>query len=328
MAYTGLWLKGARGKYAGGVLQNSPGGTILRENVKPSNPQTRAQVETRTGFKLMSQVAQSLSPVIAMRRDGARSPRNVFVKQNWPLVVLNGDEAQITYENLQLTKSNVAFPDFTAERSTGGDLFVQFSYAMPNVSRIVCVVFSKNSERKLQLLGSKIVSYESIEDDLNIDYPYILEDHQNEDIIVFCYGIIDANANATVNYGNMQANSGVDIVKLISEGKLSSAQFTFTETRGATIFAGETESTAIDTTKARVYVTASGPGTVSGGGQYAPGSTVTLRATPTGSADFSGWYSNGGSTLVSQANPYTFTVQSTQTIDLVALFEELTPQTP
>lgn len=48
MAKVGLWLRGARGKYAGGVLQKGVGGgTIVRENVTPSNPQSDSQINQR-----------------------------------------------------------------------------------------------------------------------------------------------------------------------------------------------------------------------------------------------------------------------------------------
>ena len=48
MAKVGLWLRGARGKYAGGVLQKGvSGGTIVRENVKPANPQSSNQCGQR-----------------------------------------------------------------------------------------------------------------------------------------------------------------------------------------------------------------------------------------------------------------------------------------
>lgn len=44
MAKVGVYLRGGRGKFAGGVLQKgADGGTILRELVKPSNPQSGQQ---------------------------------------------------------------------------------------------------------------------------------------------------------------------------------------------------------------------------------------------------------------------------------------------
>ena len=56
----------------------------------------------------------------------------------------------------------------------------------------------------------------------------------------------------------------------------------------------------------------SNQGTVTGGGTYTEGSTVTLRATPKSGYEFSGWYS--GDTKVSESNPYTFTASEDKTI--------------
>lgn len=51
MALAGFWLRGARGKLAGSVLQKSTDGrTMMRENVKPSNPKTQAQMIQRMIF--------------------------------------------------------------------------------------------------------------------------------------------------------------------------------------------------------------------------------------------------------------------------------------
>lgn len=48
MAKVGLYLKGARGKLAGAVLQKGPkSSTIIREKVNPSNPQSDSQVIQR-----------------------------------------------------------------------------------------------------------------------------------------------------------------------------------------------------------------------------------------------------------------------------------------
>ena len=103
------FLTGATGKFAGAAFQQSPGnGTILREVVKPTNPSTEAQVEQRAKFKLMSQVATAFKSVIAMKREGNITPRNMFVKINSPLLTFNKAEkqAEIDLTALQLTKSS------------------------------------------------------------------------------------------------------------------------------------------------------------------------------------------------------------------------------
>lgn len=58
-------------------------------------------------------------------------------------------------------------------------------------------------------------------------------------------------------------------------------------------------------------------GTVTGGGEVAKGSSVTLQATVTGGDSFAGWYE--GATKLSEANPYTFT--PTRSMTIVAKFE-------
>lgn len=60
-------------------------------------------------------------------------------------------------------------------------------------------------------------------------------------------------------------------------------------------------------------------GTVTGGGTYTEGDTVTLRATAKSGYEFTGWYS--GNSKVSEANPYTFTASQNRT--LVARFAEV-----
>lgn len=102
------FLTGATGKFAGAAFQQSPGnGTILREVVKPTNPRTEAQVEQRAKFKLMSQVATAFKSVIAMKREGNITPRNMFVKLNSPLLTFDKAQsrAEIELAKLQLTKS-------------------------------------------------------------------------------------------------------------------------------------------------------------------------------------------------------------------------------
>ena len=50
MALSGFWLRGARGKLAGSVLQKGVDGTIIREKVKPSNPNSEGQKIQRMIF--------------------------------------------------------------------------------------------------------------------------------------------------------------------------------------------------------------------------------------------------------------------------------------
>ena len=59
-------------------------------------------------------------------------------------------------------------------------------------------------------------------------------------------------------------------------------------------------------------VTPASGGSVTGAGQYREGDTVTLTYTPAEDHRFTGWYA--GNTLLSQANPYTFTAAQDMSI--------------
>ena len=69
----------------------------------------------------------------------------------------------------------------------------------------------------------------------------------------------------------------------------------------------------------QLILTASGQGTVSGGGQYATNSSVTVTATPTGTSAFDGWFDNG--VLVSTSASYTFNINTD--VNLTAKFTNI-----
>ncbi len=68
-----------------------------------------------------------------------------------------------------------------------------------------------------------------------------------------------------------------------------------------------------------LVLSTSGSGSVTGGGQFATNSSVTVTATPSSSTSFVGWYDNG--ILVSSNPSYTFTI--TTNTQLVAKFESV-----
>ena len=71
MAKAGFWLKGARGKLAGSVLQKSAtAGTVSRENVTPKNPRTQAQASRRATFAPAAKFYSPLSVVLEQSWEG------------------------------------------------------------------------------------------------------------------------------------------------------------------------------------------------------------------------------------------------------------------
>lgn len=75
MAKVGLWLRGARGKYAGGVLQKGENGTVVRENTTPANPQAKRQMYQRVAFATATKAMNFLLPVVGQSFEGANSKK-------------------------------------------------------------------------------------------------------------------------------------------------------------------------------------------------------------------------------------------------------------
>lgn len=88
---TGAWLRGGRGKIAGMVAQKSSDGkgTVLRELVTPSNPQTVDQMATRIAFGTVTQAAALMLPIIGQTFKGQSDEklnRRRFVALNVPML--------------------------------------------------------------------------------------------------------------------------------------------------------------------------------------------------------------------------------------------------
>lgn len=320
------------GKIGSIVFSTSGGQTIAREyNPHVANPSTLAQVNQRARMKLMSQLSSSLSPVIAMTKEGLVSKRNKFVKKNFDNSYALDGSAQISYENVQLTEGSVGLPQIiTTSNDTGGVMHPVISLASApaqNISRVVYCIFEKTQEARLSLVSSNIVSNPTGEQAYFGFEPQGLSWRTSEDQIVFnkeyviyAYGMADTSEKATARYGNLNVQSASDLATLVANRTISFEDYQFTQTRGTTIGQGSGGDTPTPAGQAKVYVTALGQGgTVSGAGTYPIGQQVTVTATPNQGFYFKGWARNGSAQIISTAASYTFTLQG-QT-DLVAMFD-------
>lgn len=303
------------GKIGGVVFSTSGGIQITREyNPNVANPNTQAQVNQRARMKLMSQLSATLAPVITMQKMGLVSARNQFTKRNFGYSYVSDGEAQVSYENLQLTPGSAALPRINYGTADGRRYLELQEAADTSVSRVVWIVYRKTAEGKLQLY------YSGIEETAgeNGKFRHLLPFGTSDDNYVFyAYGMKDMNAKATAQYGDLNVTTANDLATLVASRKISMTDYQFTQTRGATSNDGD----PIEPTpagKARVYLTASGNGTVSGAGLFDIGTQVTVVATPGENARLTGWFKNGSETRISTAESYTFTLN--ETVDLVAIF--------
>ena len=303
------------GKIGSIVFSTSGGETIAREyNPNVANPSTKAQVNQRARMKLMSQLSASLAPVIVIPKEGLKSSRNLFVKKNFGASMASNGVAQISYENVQLTAGNAGIPQIVATRNSQSGVTIQLAdSADASISRVVYIMYRKTSDQTLQLVGSIIVSSAGGTGTFPGTLPYT-----EGDIILYAYGMKDLNAQATARYGNLQVANALDIARLSASRSLSSSDYQYTETRGATMYADENEITPVPEGSARVFVTATSGGSVSGGGVFVIGQSATVVATPAEGYVFQGWALNGSVEILSTSASYTFEV--TGQTDLVASF--------
>lgn len=308
------------GKIGSIVFSTSGGETIAREyNPNVSNPNTMAQINQRARLKLMSQLSASLAPVIAIPRKGLVSARNAFTKLNFENSMAQNGIAQITYENVQLTNGNLGLPTIEAARAQGSGITINLAEdARSAVSRVVYILYRKTSEQRLQFVSSVIAEGAGENGTFPATLPYT-----EGDIVLYAYGMRDTSENASAKYGNMKVDNAVDVARLTAYRNISSEDYQFTETRGATMYADQSEITQVPEGSARVFVTAFGNGTVSGAGVYVIGNEATVVATPASGARFLGWRVNGSVEIISTSASYTFEVQGTT--DLVAVFENVEP---
>lgn len=319
-----MWGK-TTGKVGGLVYASAGGEQIVREyNPNVSNPSTSAQVDQRAKMKLMSQLSASLSSVIAMTKTGLVSKRNKFTKINFEYAYAVNGTAQVSYENLQLTEGNLSLPQITGTTSDGY-MVLHFAVApSANIKRVVWCVFNKTAEGKLEFIDSAIISERGTEDHYFKWVSHVffgVSGTPSNDIVIYAYGMIDTNAQASARYGDLNVETATDLATLVASRTLDYQNYQFTGTRGATWKRGENQpqysGTSIAPNQIRVYATATNGGTVSGGGVYDIGDTVTLTATPDSGYEFVKWQVNGGGDY-STRNPVTLT--ASETIDLVAVF--------
>lgn len=316
MKLNGIGGKGS-GKLGVQVFAISGGEQIVRQyNPNIANPSTEGQVEQRSKFKLMSQLSAALKPCLAIRKEGLKSARNIFQTINNNLVVVDEGVASINLNKVQITKSNRGIVDFTADRTSGTKIAVQLAEAVvAGVDRIVYAAFTKEADGSLMAFDSVTVdtagSPAQFAGELN---------YTNKAVVIYAYGIQATNAKAQAAYANMQAPSAEQVAKLLATSSEIASGTSLTATKGLTMLVGETTGASDNEEHFLVSVSASGNGSVSGGGSFVAGQMATLTATPDAEASFVAWKKGSSSGEVLSTNA-TYTFEVTRSINIVGVFQ-------
>lgn len=321
-----------RGKLGAAVFSSTNGQQVVRQyqpNVK--NPNTVAQTMQRARFKLMTQIASSMAPVIAMPKSGTVSSRNMFVKKNMPRVIGTQDGAQVVYENLEITNGTRALPGIHVKRESGMLKIGLLQAPTGQISRVAYCAFSKDSENQLSLEFSIIASSAGEQGTFDVETKNI-----TTDVVFYAYGMIDTNSSATAAFENYHVDSATDLAKLIATRKLSLSDYSLTKTRGTTLKAGVNENVVVPAGSYGLYVNATAGGNVvigvgdndnvatvtnssSYGHAWVAGSDVYLDATASEGYVFVGWFDQNSGAKVSSDSSYHFNLNKKS--DLLAKFE-------
>ena len=304
-----------KGKVADVVMAVRNGEQIVRK-YQPivSNPKSAAQVATRAKLKLLSQLSANYAPIIAIKRQGSVTARNIFLKRNYEFAGYTNNQADITLADVQLTNSNVALAGFSVDRA-GENMSLELTENMGNsLDRVIYVVVRKSGNQELIIANSKVVEFAEGAGTFPTTMPKV-----SGEIVVMAYGIRLNNAAARIAFGNLTAPTAQEVAKLLVTMTNADTALTLTETRGLQMAAAET--TGETSGALRVTITpmvsraGSAQGSVSGGGRVAEGESVTLTAIPAAENAFVGWFTVDGSQVISNrvstSASYTLTAGST-----------------
>lgn len=302
----------------GNTVFRTTGGVQVVAQYQPNvaNPSTTAQVNQRAKLKLLSQVAAALSPAIVIPKEGNVSSRNIFIKRNFKQASATSGVAQLSYENLQLTNGNAGLPNIVASRNGTTSINVSLNGdATAAIDRVVYVEYRKSDENHLQYVDSKIISVAGESGNFPAVLPYVAQD-----AVIFAYGMKAMDDKAKAVYDDYQAESGLDIARLVMRRNITYSNTQFTQTRGTTLYGSQSETGNVGSNQARVYVTPVGPGSATGAGVFDIGSEVTVTATPDSGVTFVGWRKAGTDIILSTQLSYKFTLNATT--DLQAVFSD------
>lgn len=229
MKLQGIVGKGS-GKLGASVFTIRRGEQIVRVYTdKVFNPQTKSQSDQRAKFKLMSQLAAVMSPVIAMPSIGNVSSRNRFMKENIGLATFVEGQAQVTLADIKLTKSVLALPGISATRGQN-NISVTLTGIPQGIARVVYAVFAKQADEKLRLAGTKTVSGTGSQ-----TFSTTIDITGTDELVVYAYGVRDNTDAARAVFADMQVVTAETIAKLIVTRALTEVDVTLTETVGVVV---------------------------------------------------------------------------------------------
>lgn len=176
------------------------------------NPSTAAQVAQRAKLKLLSQLSASLADMIAFRREGSVSARNIFTKKNFAKAAYATNKATFPIDMVDLTGGVLeCVASITAgESALNAEVFIPV-----NVNRVVYAFYAVEDQR-LRLLSNGV---ETNSGDASVNITY--EGLPSIPVFFVAYGIRENTDTAHARFANMEIenvtpSATLDVVRSLS----------------------------------------------------------------------------------------------------------------
>ncbi len=311
----------------GSIVYRVRNGQTIASQYQPNvaNPSTENQVQVRAKLKLLSQISASVGNVIAIARDGLKSPRNIFTKVNYQFTGFADDAATISLQDLQLTDSAVALAGFSATRDAE-KIHVELEESqVAAFDKVAWVILKRNTAGALAV-AAEILVEAGDDGKFAVDMPLV-----EGDITIHAYGIKMESAAANAAFANYNIASASSLAKVVANRQLKASDYTLSQTRGAFMAADASETDTSGLTyvnvgikiwNAMANVEQPSLGTVTGGGRVIAGRETQLVATATDQVQyrFAGWKTDPSGAYVSTSRQYSIT--PTEDVTLYAFFAQ------
>lgn len=196
-------------------------------NPKKANPNTEKQVNERSRFKLITQLAASYAPVIAIPKEGNQSKRNRFVHKNYDILHAEGGQASIDLTQIQLTAGSVALPGINIIPAF--EDIAEHAEMTANVASIVdkvaYVVMKRDAYGSMEYVASAVITTPGAKG----TFPWY-KTISNINGIIYAYGIRLTTEKATAKYGNYAMENARELARLVSVRALDWSNCSFTRT--------------------------------------------------------------------------------------------------
>lgn len=231
MKLTGIVGTGT-GKLGSSVFATIAGKQIVRQyQPNVSNPSTPGQVAQRAKMKLMSQVAASMSPVIAMKRIGLQSGRNIFIKKNFNLSSFNDETAEINLEGIQLTDGTgnaLLFDKVWSGSGTNASVSIYPANIPADATAIVFACFKRSDDGSLTLVDSKVKQ----RDDEDVHWSEAVFTPGTTSVIMYVYYISATDARAKAKFASYNVKTALDMATLITTRTIDESDIRVSGTAG------------------------------------------------------------------------------------------------